>query len=436
MLSNTSAIVALHPSNIPRKSCNILTAWFVKGELTAERLQNLFTDSKIPKERAFQNLRRVWTTFLGYTFWRTVPNFKISNHIRQYDYGGRFNLTKPSNAEDIKEIVCKLEGVEWREHQSPWEFLLINGLVDSKDGSTQTCFILRFNHVLGDGYSIYNFIDALFDKKTLFPGKSSETLNVSVVSKLRTVFMTPYYSVGCFVPLIFGRKIYNGKLSRDGRCSFTRPIPVVDIKKIAKFHKVSSTTVAHCVVQRVIGKALREAKMFIPEKLSIRSPVPVFTAPNHPGGFVNHFTLATAELPTLIDPVSTHLKQIERSLIDIKSPTASLLFQYITSIISLFPIAIRRVICEGMAEFGLSYAISTFPCSTHPEYVDGLEVTQVLSIIGLPGSPGMDVLTTGTNRELVFSFCVDKKIFQSDETTRKLGMLVEDEIKELLNDVH
>ncbi|CAG7720666.1 unnamed protein product [Allacma fusca] len=432
MLSNTSVVVGLYPPTIPHKRCNLLSAWFVKGRLTAEKVQKFFTESQIPKDNAFLNLRRVWTTFLGYAFWKTDINFNISNHIRQYDYGGGLNLPVPSSADDIKEILSKLETVGWREHQSPWELLFVNSVLDSTDGSTQTCIIIRSDHVLGDGFSIYNFLDALFNKETIFPGKNSGQVKISTATKLRTFFTLPYYTVLSFVPLLFGSKIYVGKLSNDVRCSFSPGIPVKNCKDIAKFHKVSFQAVVQCVVQRAIMKALLETTISIPKNVCIRSPIPVYSSPNHPTGFVNYFTLATAELPTLFDPVSTHLIQIERNLTGMKSFSTELLYQNVTGIISAFPIAIRRVMCKFLSDFGLSYAISTFPCPIHPEYIDGLEITQMIAITGIHGSPGMTVLTAGTNQELVFGFCVDRVIFQPEETIRKLGIFVEDEINDLL----
>ena len=62
------------------------------GTVSLDALRNQFRRQLLPSSLTkngrdtYKRLRQSWTQYMGYLFWKWVPNFSVENHIRTYDY--------------------------------------------------------------------------------------------------------------------------------------------------------------------------------------------------------------------------------------------------------------------------------------------------------------------------------------------------------------
>ncbi|CAG7729468.1 unnamed protein product [Allacma fusca] len=107
---------------------DIVLCLVVDGEISASRIREMFQDrvahlqdstGKLIFRRLFQN----FTTFLGYLFWKSDREFRLENHIRNYDYDTTSKIPKPSDDKTVQVTLAELTVAPWNPNRSPWELL-------------------------------------------------------------------------------------------------------------------------------------------------------------------------------------------------------------------------------------------------------------------------------------------------------------------------
>ncbi|CAG7659391.1 unnamed protein product, partial [Allacma fusca] len=279
---------------------NILISLQVDGEVTVERVQELFQENVMTKrsdngEMVYKRLQHFWTSFLGYKFWEHDKNFLVSNHIRLYDDKDNLTIKDPCTRTDLEGMLEKLVQRPWRENQSLWEILIINNFVPENPSSKlQTIVILRMDHVLGDGYSILGFLKLLLNGTCSVPQIGQNKRSFSIWQNPGLVFKIPYDFTKDMLAMTLGAKMYGQLGNPDNVVSISSQVSVSLVKEIKNQYKVSYGAVLHSVVLGAIARAFHSADLSPPKYLQCSFPIPV---PGHPGGMVIHTVSVFAELP-------------------------------------------------------------------------------------------------------------------------------------------
>ncbi|CAG7786063.1 unnamed protein product, partial [Allacma fusca] len=231
-VTKQNALYAVYPPHtVPHNSINIVNLLILKGQLTTDRIRQLFNE-RVLIQRDHRNrliymrLQQFWTSFLGYAFWKTDEDFNLDLHIREYDYKGELGLPDPCQVNDILKLSGKLITSRWAESsRSPWEILVVNNAIEEGSFEPSTCLIIKIDHVLCDGYSIVNLMEQLFNIKMPTPNIRSSQREFTALEKLGLVFRIPYDLVDSLIPVLCSKPAFQNKLSREVICSISPPVP-------------------------------------------------------------------------------------------------------------------------------------------------------------------------------------------------------------------
>ena len=288
-------------------TCNICVVLIFDGNMRLELLQDSFLE-KVLRQRLsngklqYPELRRYWTAFGGYMFWKDDENFDINGHVRLVDssdfhdvLGAERKPTAcyPLTEDDLKEVFTTLQVKSWKSRKSPWELVLAPNYKPDPDGADKTAIVFRIHHTLGDGYGIQKLL------LTVVSGEMSDILEplkprtVSLPSSCKSLVTSVYqiaFEVLDFVAnFSLDRHDWMGHAKCDVRSPYcttwTRDIPISRIKSIKKRHGTSFNSVIISVVLATFKKMVADAGLKCPEGVTMFLPVPM---PNRPAGLGVH----------------------------------------------------------------------------------------------------------------------------------------------------
>ncbi|CAG7684846.1 unnamed protein product [Allacma fusca] len=81
---------------------------------------------------------------------------------------------------------------------------------------------------------------------------------------------------------------------------------------------------------------------------------------------------------------------------------------------------------------GLGFGLLGRAEAYYPDYIEGLEVMEMMLNSNMYLSQGISIITGGTNNQQKFTFNVDKNIFGSEEISSNLGPSVLKELQDLI----
>ncbi|CAG7726975.1 unnamed protein product, partial [Allacma fusca] len=154
-------VTCVAEGSYPIKKCHEI---FQRQILTAKNTNGVFI---------YERLKWTWKMFMGYPFWRRT-DFKLENHIRDYDYTGELSLPDFRTKKDLEVVLGGLANGDWDPDKSPWEILIVNNYhmdkISNNDCSeVKTAFIYCVDHVLMDGFSAFNIMKQVFDLQCTLP---------------------------------------------------------------------------------------------------------------------------------------------------------------------------------------------------------------------------------------------------------------------------
>ncbi|CAG7816287.1 unnamed protein product [Allacma fusca] len=431
-------VFAMEPSPVTPVS-NILVLALWEGQISPEKFQQNMEErvlnlrSPDGNNFLYKGLRRTWTNFLGFAFWTSVTNFKIQNHVRTYDYS---EIPNPCSEADI--IIIKVLGNlaqrGWDSGQSPWEILIIPNVLVK--GVSQTGMVIRFDHVLGDGYSLMGWMKKLLGSSFTTPNlQQNKARALTAFEKLALFWKIPFDMAECSLMALFPRSISGypkkGVTQEPLTVSISGNIPLDLVKLVRKKFSVSFVTVIFTVIVGAIGRALELSGQVVPEYLTGGVVVPL---PNHPGGMTVHCSYLLAEFPVLRTQSSVgRLLEIQKVTTELTKSSAALGYLYMGRVISYFPTFIRQRLLKALVYRDLPLTITNFPTTSSKESMDGHEVLYIAAILGTPPSMGLTITTGGVNGRQRFNFSIHDNVFTTPEASMRLGKFVEEELQELVN---
>lgn len=135
------------------KPCNTNGAGIVLGgHLSVEELRNHFreriSEAKHGSTKLFPELEQYPAKWMGFFFWKPEKNFRLDEHIKEYDGPIEFERL---NEETASEILLELLKRPFLPGKSPWElYTMPNYEIDGDPTPhiSKTLFIIRIHHCL------------------------------------------------------------------------------------------------------------------------------------------------------------------------------------------------------------------------------------------------------------------------------------------------
>ncbi|CAG7818131.1 unnamed protein product [Allacma fusca] len=385
-------------------SSNFIFCFVVNGNISEYRIREMFLERVVNLKDSknnfiYKRLSQYWTTFLGYAFWKTDKSFKLSNHVRKYDYDHVIS-TKPTDEDNLKKVFEDLLMAPWKSYQSNWE-VLVQYPFNRKSSSEiivpgQSLVIFRFDHSLLDGISAINLFRMLFQSPFSMTKPVRNGKKLSAWHKIILWISLPFELSKSLPILLRGRCLGKRDPSKGWVYDVTKNIPVNAIKTIKQKQSIEFRSVVHSSIN---GGMTNQTK-FVVDELPLKSPSPLDRL------------LAT----------DAALKGYEGGM----SSFASL---YLSRIISMFPAAISRQFLPAMYYLGPSYFLTVIPCTTTREFIDNLEIVDVYIMAGFMVPIGMVITVWGINNKQRANFLATPCIFGMDNTP--IAKLAADFVQEL-----
>lgn len=128
----------------------------LKTKINAEDFRIKFKDCFLKESDSI--FYKVVTTFCGYGFTRKVKNLDLNHHIREVSsssYTGK-------SFEEIVNILANDNKIIEANGPPPWEVIIVNSI----QGGSGSIVMLKFDHTLGDGYSLIKMFDTLTENES------------------------------------------------------------------------------------------------------------------------------------------------------------------------------------------------------------------------------------------------------------------------------
>ncbi|CAG7716359.1 unnamed protein product, partial [Allacma fusca] len=372
-------------------------------EVFQDRLLNL---EKPNGELIYGKFKMYWTNFLGYACWKEDRDFKLSRHIRNYDYPGQMSLPSAPSQAILESKLSLLLRTKWIRTQSPWEVLLIQNY----RGSGQTVFIFRIDHALGDGRSFLGILRNVTGAELKFP-----SFKISVALKKSDLFFKsleiPFYSYLHLLEYGDRKRLPAGPgplgLDYGGTTiSISPEIPVEVIKRIKKHFNVSYACVLYAAISGAISRALEGSDQNVPNDFSaglvLPKPNPSSSSSTDSSDDLSlEAYFAETTLPLKASTGAERLLQIEKSLQLLRKSCIPMAFDLIFKMHALLPLAwmSRRMPKTP------SVSISIVPVTTSRDSYQGFEISEMSSFISNMLDYDISIVTYGLNNKQRLSFC-------------------------------
>lgn len=290
IVSISSSRFLVNGPNIIPNTWTVVLSFKVRGNLDVNKLKQLINERILEVKRSNSNeylyseLRQYIVWWMSYSFFKNVDNFSIDNYVSLYGTGNDNESSHSLITDDYcyNKIEHEFQRKPWKDKQSPWEVLLvknvendeseINNHAKSSSSSSSSVILVRFQHVIADGVSVYYGILKLMDHKVIsymdriVESKRSEGLaTIGMKLFLKAPFIGSYY----FIKLL--RSLWENtdadwiNIAKDDRNlnpkelppivkAKSKRIPISKIKTICNNSEVSFTA----VVMAALGGGLRK----------------------------------------------------------------------------------------------------------------------------------------------------------------------------------
>ncbi|CAL8125041.1 unnamed protein product [Orchesella dallaii] len=241
----------------------------------------------------YPELTQKIVTKFGYTFWRNLDNFKVTDHIR---YLNESSPDAPVTVKEMRDLISQFGKTPLDPSRSPWEIIVIKNFVNDKHPEVKSAMILRLHHCMFDGYSVFNVFNKLTDNGITLAGTPLQNPLTDgkrwwlkyLVMPIVFFFRGPYELFGQALSYDSNKLIQTSKENFRGVMRFDEcePISLVELKEIKNYYGVSMIALTTGLVAGGLKKFLAK-KGVPPQKIHMTFPLPVI---NHPDKLRNYFS--------------------------------------------------------------------------------------------------------------------------------------------------
>ncbi|CAG7731252.1 unnamed protein product [Allacma fusca] len=412
---------------------NVAACAIVEGHLDVKYFWGTVSEKVFPLRTSsgkivYIGLKRYWTLFLGYAFWKEDGSFSVKNHVRFYDYTGALALPLPyCDDAGMHQILGRLLRFPWRPNRSPWEMLLI----PNYKGEEKTALIFRLDHVLADGYSVVELMRHIMQNHWPLPKFKLARRQVKFLEKLGTILKIQYDIARKAVMFYGTKKIPSLKRSGDLEVVFsvTSEIPVDAFKSLKNHFGVNYAAVVNACIFGAIQRALEKAAQVVPNKFLTSVVIPKL---NHPGGLCIHAGVTFTEWPLKSTSSVQRLLDVQKGLEDLNQSSANLIYMQAGKVTGFFPQFVSTLVFKGINASGVNIGTTVLPVTTGKSFINGMEMSELIVGNGIVGDFDMLVTSFGVNNKQRVSFSVNKDMFGDEAIARNLGLFFMEEVETLL----
>jgi diacylglycerol O-acyltransferase len=390
-------------------------------------------------------------------YWEDDPEFDLDRHLQ------RIQLPIPDgqatgDQRALLDTVGAYMSVELDYDHPLWQFYLIESYAEG------SAFIARLHHSIADGISLMQVLlyltdatrDAPLAGKPLVPTQSDEapaqTLKSAALNSARWSAKTFWQEGGKMIrhpsravhlarqavdfsasvaSLVFRRPdpktLFKGPLGLEKRAVLSEPIPLQDVKDIAKTFNGKVNDVLLTAAAGALGRYL-EGRGQAPKDLSIRSFVPINLRPIQLDEELgNKFGMVFLSLPLgITDPVE-RLGRVKQNMDAIKSSYDPVSTYAVIHLLGATPAWVEGI-AVGLFDSKGSLIITNVPGPQHQLYLAGMPIKLAMAWVPQSGRIAVGVSIFSYNGEVWVGIATDQSLVPDPERLLELFQAEYDEL--------
>ena len=356
-------------------------------------------------------------------YWEEDPHFEMNAHVQ------RVGLPSPGDQTALQEMASVLMSIPLDHSKPLWQFHLIENYGEG-------CAIMgRFHHCLADGMAMMFVLLSMTDMQRDAPlpepqlpdveavrggylsgsvgrlarqaksaVKTAHNLTNRLMDESRAIFDNPAHALelvkqGAELSLTTGRivlrppdrkTIFRGELGVLKKATWSRPLPLSDIKAIKN---VTGGTVNDVLITAMTG-GLRRYMLLRNEEVDgvdFRATVPVnLRTPEEMGELGNKFGLVYLKLPVYIEDVQERLQEVSRRMTALKNSPEAAVALGILSGIGMTPADVQQQLVN-MFGAKATAVMTNVPGPPMPLYLAGAKITSIMFWVPQAGRVGLGI---------------------------------------------
>ncbi len=356
-------------------------------------------------------------------YWEEDPHFEMNAHVQ------RVGLPSPGDQTALQEMASVLMSIPLDHSKPLWQFHLIENYGEG-------CAIMgRFHHCLADGMAMMFVLLSMTDMQRDAPlpepqlpdveavrggylsgsvgrlarqaksaVKTAHNLTNRLMDESRAIFDNPAHALelvkqGAELSLTTGRivlrppdrkTIFRGELGVLKKATWSRPLPLSDIKAIKN---VTGGTVNDVLITAMTG-GLRRYMLLRHEEVDgvdFRATVPVnLRTPEEMGELGNKFGLVYLKLPVYIEDVQERLQEVSRRMTALKNSSEAAVALGILSGIGMTPADVQQQLVN-MFGAKATAVMTNVPGPPMPLYLAGAKITSIMFWVPQAGRVGLGI---------------------------------------------
>ena len=403
--------------------------------LDTDRLLNLLQERFL----RFRRFRQRPSELGGVPFWETDPDFDLRSHVR------RTALPGAADRAELEELVSELASTALDPSRPMWQFHVVENYGDG------CALISRIHHCYADGIALVQVLMSLTDKernpdrlpdpsrarlrrydggvvdRLLQPARAGVTGALAVAGKLREEVFRAVSEPGHVekrVRLAAGmadelltalllhddpETRFRGRLGVRKRVAWCDPIPLADVKGLAK---ALSCKVNDLLVAAVSG-ALRgylTARGESCDGVEIRATIPVNLRPlEHAHQLGNRFGLVFLPLPIGVANPLRRLQSVQREMDSLKSSHQAAVSFGLLSALGIGPHFVQRPTLDLMSRKATA-VLTNVPGPQRHLFLAGARIDQQMFWVPQNGSIGMGISILSYRGLVQFGLMTDHRL--------------------------
>ena len=267
--------------------------------------------------------------------WEDDPDFELSDHLP------RVRLADPGDRHALETLVSELLSTPLDLESSPWQLHLIDGYGDG-------CAVLaRLHHSIADGIALASVLLSLTDSPDAPLGVTPAPVRHrgGPLAPLRAVWAV-LHGLLTFLRLLTltpdPATVFRGPLQPIKRAAWSEPIPLDDVKRVARANGGTVNDLLMAVAAGAIhrylaahGQPTPDVRVMVPVDLRRGAPVP--------RDLGNRFGLVFLPLPTGVADPRQRLRAVQRSMTRLKKTDEPAVTFAVLELLGLLPTAVEKL---------------------------------------------------------------------------------------------
>ncbi|OXA59164.1 putative diacylglycerol O-acyltransferase tgs2 [Folsomia candida] len=387
------------------------------------------------------------TTWMGYSFWKPIKDFKLEDHINYFDDSENSELTASELSHHLRTMSLR----PFSKSSALWELRIVpNFYFDNETHKPSelelqekySLLIFRCHHSLGDGLSLLQLFDkfALTNKVILHPKSNVDMIGGNLCRWFKFLVKLPH-DLGIFMfnskmkpgKVLWRKQVLNKKASQssvvkkllptiseeDGTFSgsVSGEFPFSRIQELSQQYRVSSGTsiilAGVCSVVRTFMLQSQEQDKLTDVPLQVNFPLP-----RRSDKLRNHAMVTSIMLPIGEEDSVQRLLKIEKALALAKSSTLTIFSVYAVNILTALPDCIMRKVMKRLYQKDKIF-FSNFAGPLQPIDMFGSLVKRFYFTCGMVKDSNTLGMTIGSYAgNVAYSIAADQRLIPSCEIAK------------------